>query len=131
MRLTLSCFANLLLPIAGIAALAEQVVLPIEVVGINGTTATITVDVPEAQASRVRSLWMQIHGMGYADMVSVQVNAGAWLPLNNETAAVAEPGKSYGGIGGGFATLKLTLPLPPGAVTPGANTVRFRFNHSD
>jgi hypothetical protein len=118
----------LMLPIAGRAA---PVPLPIEVTGADGATATITVDVPEAQASRVRSLWMQIHGLGYADMVSVQINASPWLPLNNDTATVAEPGKSYGGIGGGFATLKLTLPLPPGAVTSGANALRFRFNHSD
>src|ERR1700685_3610974 len=115
MRLTLS-FASLLLPLAGIAASIGPLPLPIEVVGINGTTASVTVDVPEAQASRVRSLWMQIHGLAYSDMVSVQVNGGAWLALNNDTAAVAEPGKSYGGIGGGFGTLKLNLPLAPGAV---------------
>jgi hypothetical protein len=121
----------LLLPIAGAAAATGPVVLPVEVVGADGTTATVTADVPETQASRIRSLWMQIHGLGYADMVSVQVNASAWQALNNDTVAVAEPGKSYGGIGGGFATLKLTMPLPPGTVTAGANTIRFRFNRSD
>jgi hypothetical protein len=117
----------LLLPMAGMAA----VTLPLEVVGADGTTASATVDVPDAQAGRVRSLWMQIHNLAYADMVSVQVNAGAWLTLNNDTAAVAEPGRSYGGIGGGFATLKVTLPLPPGVVAGGPNAVRFRFNRSD
>ena len=130
-RLTLACHAILLFPLAGFAAPADRVQLPIEVVGADGTSAQVTVDVPEAQATRVRSLWMQIHGLGYADMVSIQVNAGAWLVLNNNTAAVAEPGKSYGGIGGGFATLTLTLPLPPGAVLAGANSIRFRFNHTD
>jgi hypothetical protein len=123
--------AVLLLSLFPIAAASASIMLPIEVAGADGTAATVTADLPEAQASRVRSLWMQIHGVGYADMASVQVNASPWLPVNNETAAVAEPGKSYGGIGGGFATLKLTLPLPPGAVTAGANTIRFRFNHSD
>jgi hypothetical protein len=120
----------LLLPIAAVAA-TSPVVLPIEVVGADGTTASVTVDVPDAQASRVRSLRMQIHGLGYADMVSVQVNSSAWLALNNDTVTVAEPGKSYGGIGGGFATLKVTLPLPPGAVAAGTNAVCFRFNRSD
>ncbi len=61
-------------------------------------------------------------------MVSVQVNEGAWFPLNNKTAAIAEPGKSYGGIGGGISTLKLTLPLPENSMVAGANTIRFRFN---
>src|SRR5207249_8283580 len=55
----------------------------------------------------------------------------AWFSLNNDTVAVAEPGKSYGGIGGGFSTLKVTLALPADAVVEGANTIRFRFNYTD
>jgi len=74
---------------------------------------------------------MQIHGLSYADMVSVQVNNSGWFSLNNSTVAVAEPGKSYGGIGGGFTTLKVTLVLPAGVVVEGANTIRFRFNGTD
>ena len=107
------------------------VTLPIEVVGEDGVTASVTFDVPAGRASGVRSLWMQIHGLDYADMASVQVNAGAWVPLSNATVEVAEPGNSYGGIGGGFATLKMTLALPEYSVTAGANTIRFRLNHSD
>src|SRR5581483_8174657 len=79
----------------------------------------------------VRSLWMQVHNLAYADMMSVQVNAGPWLPLNNRTVAVAEPGHSFGGIGGGVATLKVTFPLPEYTVVDGANTIRFRFNRTD
>lgn len=107
------------------------VTLPIEVVGENGTTSSVTVEIPAGKAREIRSLWMQVHGLGYPDMVSVQANTSAWLPLNNDTVAVAEPGKSYGGIGGGFSTLKVTMPLPAGAVVEGANTIRFRFNHSN
>jgi len=105
--------------------------LPIEVVGENGTIATLTFDVPAGRAVEARSLWMQIHNLAYPDMASVQLNETAWVPLNNSTVNVAEPGKSYGGIGGGFSTLKMTLPLPPRAVVEGANTLRFRFNRSD
>ena len=110
---------------------AAAVTLPVEVVGENGATASVTFEVPPGRASEPRSLWMQIHGLGYRDMVSVQINSSDWLPLNNDTVAVAEPGKSYGGIGGGFSTLKMTLPLPSRAVVEGANTLRFRFNHSN
>jgi hypothetical protein len=53
------------------------------------------------------------------------------MPLNNNTVTVAEPGRSFGGIGGGFATLVMTLPLPNGTVVPGANAIRFRFNQTD
>jgi len=74
---------------------------------------------------------MQIHGLAYPDMASVQVNSGSWLSLNNGTVAVAEPGKSYGGIGGGFSTLQLTLPLPSDSVVDDTNTIHLRFNRSD
>jgi hypothetical protein len=113
------------------ATAPNTLTLPVEVVGENGTTSSVTVEVPYRRAPEIRSLWMQVHGLGYAGMMSVQVNTSAWLPLNNDTVAVAEPGKSYGGIGGGFSTLKVTLPLPAGVVVEGANTIRFRFNHSD
>jgi hypothetical protein len=116
---------------AGLAASPGPVALPIEVVGADGATAGVTLDIPEAEATGIRSLRMQIHNLGYADMASVQVNESAWLPLNNDTVTVAEPGRSYGGIGGGFATLKLSLPLPSGAVRGGPTSVRFRFNRSD
>ena len=110
---------------------ASVVTLPIEVVGENGTISSATVEVPALLARQVRYLRMQVHGLSHADMVSVQVNEGPWVSLNNSTVAVAEPGKSYGGIGGGFSTLKMTLPLAEGALVGGANTLRFRFNHSD
>jgi hypothetical protein len=73
------------------AAARTTVTLPIEVVGENGTMSSTTVEVPTGRAGDVRSLWMQIHNLAYADMVSVQINSSAWLPLNNNTVAVAEP----------------------------------------
>ncbi|HVH73115.1 MAG TPA: hypothetical protein VNB49_18670, partial [Candidatus Dormibacteraeota bacterium] len=83
------------------------------------------------QAASVRTLWLQIHGQQYADQASVQVNTNAWVPLNNKSVTISEPGKSFGGIGGGFATLSMTFPLPDGAVIGGTNTIQFRFNQTD
>ena len=117
--------------LARVATVGTTVTLPVETVGENGTTSSVTVEVPAGRAREVRSLWMEIHGLSYADMASVQVNASAWFSLNNSTVVVAEPGKSYGGIGGGFSTLKVTLALPADAVVDGANTIRFRFNQTD
>ncbi len=105
--------------------------LPLEVVGDAGATASATIDIPTGRARAVRSLWLQIHNLAYADMASVQVNGSDWTNLNNRTATIGEPGRSYGGIGGGFSTLKLTVPLPSGITTDGANTLRFRFNRTD
>jgi len=54
-----------------------------------------------------------------------------WIPLRNDTVSVAEPGRTFGGIGGDFSTLELIVPLPIGTVVAGGNIVRFRFNQSD
>ena len=107
------------------------VILPVEVVGSDGTIVSRTLDIPPVNGSVVRSLWMQIHGLSYPDLASVQINESAWVSLNNNTVTVAEPGRSYGGIGGGFATLKMTMPLPAGLLKEGPNTIRFRFNRTN
>lgn len=109
----------------------ERVSLPIEVLGADGTTVSRSVMLDEGQSDAVRFLWLETHGLHYASEASVQVNQSGWIPLNNETVTVSEPGKSYGGIGGGFATLGITLTLPKGAVVAGSNTIRFRFNGTD
>src|SRR5439155_10416621 len=109
----------------------ERILLPVEVLGANSTTVSRIVALEAGTAGSVRSLWLQIHGLRYADQASVQINAGAWIPLNNNTVTIAEPGRSFGGIGGGFSTLVMTLSLPNGAVTDGDNAIRFRFNQTD
>jgi len=108
----------------------DRVLLPVEIVGTDGTTASRTVALLAGQAESVRSLWLQVHGLRYPDQASIQVNMSAWMPLNNDTVTIAEPGKSFGAIGG-FGTLAMTLSLPSSAVVEGANTIRFRFNQTD
>lgn len=112
-----------------VALANNPIVLPIEVMGVAGTTRAVTVNV--SGGSQAAKLWLQIHGLSYNDKASVQINNSAWIPLSNTTVQVAEPGKRYGGIGGAFATLKLTVDAPPGVVTNGDNTLRFRFNNTD
>src|SRR6202521_6301198 len=73
--------------LASVATAGTTVALPVEIVGENGTTSSVTVEVPARRAREVRSLWMQIHGLSYADMVSVQVNNSAWFSLNDDTVA--------------------------------------------
>jgi hypothetical protein len=107
------------------------ILLPIEVLGPDGAIVNRTVTLQAGQDASAHSLWLQIYGLRYADQASVQINTSAWLPLNNNTVTIAEPGRSYGGIGGGFSTLVMTLPLPDGTVVGGENTIRFRFNRTD
>lgn len=105
---------------------AASITLPIEVLGPDQTVESVPVEVPTDR--RVTSMWMEIHGLTMPDKASVRVNEGSWVPLNNKTVTVEQPGRSFGGIGGGFATLRMSLKLPRGLVKEGSNTVQFRFN---
>src|SRR5262245_48634335 len=98
--LVVAVFAAYVVTVANVMTAAPAVRLPVEVVGDGGTTVSVAVDVPAGRAREARSLWMQIHGVHYADMISVQINGSPWFAVNNDTVVVAEPGKSYGGIGG-------------------------------
>ena len=123
--------AALTISIGTADATSGRIVLPIEVLGADGTTVSRTVTLTAGQCESVRSLWLQVHGVRYQTQASVQVNASMWIPLRNDTVSVAEPGRTFGGIGGGFSTLELIIPLPIGTVVVGGNTIRFRFNESD
>ena len=106
-----------------------SVTLPVEVVGPNGTTKAVTVNIAAPVSGA--QLWMQIHNLKYETEASVQINGGAWIPINTSTVTLQGLAAAYGGIGGGFSTLKLTLPIPNGSLVAGANTVAFRFNGTD
>lgn len=110
----------------------SKVKLPVEVMGPGGTTASVTVSLPSTvDASGAFRLWMQVHAMNYQDKVSIQVNQGAWISLNDSTVTLPARERAYGGIGGGYGTLRATVRLPLGVVQPGSNTIRFRFNYTD
>jgi cytochrome c553 len=110
----------------------SAIVLPIEVLGSDGTTATVLFNVPDTPNLKKRQkLWMEIHALRYETEASLQLNGGPWIPINNRTASVLGLGASFGGIGGEFATLKMTMNLRIDDVRPGTNTLAFRFNGTD
>ena len=111
---------------------STTITLPIEVVGPDGTTATASFAMPQgANLSGQLQLWMQIHNLKYDTEASVQVNNSAWLPISTGSVTLLGNAAAFGGIGGGFHTLQMTLNLPAGAVTSGTNTITFRFNGTD
>jgi len=111
---------------------STTITLPIEVVGPDGTTATASFAMPQgANLSGQLQLWMQIHNLKYETEASVQVNNSAWLPISTGSVTLLGNAAAFGGIGGGFHTLQMTLNLPAGAVTSGTNTITFRFNGTD
>ncbi|HEX8433770.1 MAG TPA: hypothetical protein VF697_01650, partial [Archangium sp.] len=113
------------------AALSLPIPLPLEVIGAAGVTRSVTVPLSAQDVQQPLKLWLQAHSLSYATKASVRFNSGAWLPLNNQTVTVEGLGKVYGGIGGTFATVKLRLDVPTGALVAGANQISFRFNASD
>ena len=107
-----------------------RLLLPVEILGSDGTTVTRSVTIQAGRAASVQALWLQVNGLRYPGQASVQINRSAWFPLNDQTVTIAEPARSFGGIGG-FATLAMSLVLPKGTVVDGKNTIRFRFNGTD
>jgi cytochrome c553 len=111
---------------------SSTVMLPIEVMGANGTTNSVQVTVPStANLSGNLRLQMQIHGLEYQNQASIKVNSSAWIPINNSNVQLQGLGGNYGGIGGGFSTLNMTVALPTGTVLLGTNTVSFQFVATD
>ncbi len=109
-------------------------------------------DEPAGGWADIRQLYIQGHGLGYRDgntdaagvlkkdgKVAVQLGACNWIDLTNSGPAVLyEPERHYGGIGGGFRTVRLTVPLAKMMINPeapcvktGFNRVQFRFNGTD
>jgi hypothetical protein len=106
--------------------------LPVEVVGLNGTTRSVSFNVPQAaNLGGAMHLSMTIHGLHYQTQASVQLNNSAWTPINSSTVTLLGLANVFGGIGGGYHTFQMTMPLPSGAITTGANTIGFRFNGTD
>ena len=113
-----------------------DILLPIEVIGPDGYVAAVRFELEDAQEANY--LYLTVHRPAYEDALtnpgrgakaSIQLNEEAWIDLTNQTVEVDQPAASYGGLGGGFHTLRFRVPIQ-GALT-GVNTLRFRFNGTD
>jgi hypothetical protein len=108
------------------------ITLPLEVIGPNGMTVAASFTVGSgANLGGSTTLTMQIHGLRFDGQASVQVNGSSWMTIANSTVNFPDLGGSYGGIGGGFHTLKMTMPLAANLLTTGTNTITFKFNGTD
>lgn len=110
---------------------SAQVKMPVEVIGADGYTQSISLNVPSA--SEVSQLWLQVHSPGYkygeGDKMSVRINGGSWTDVNNQIAICDSPEDEYECIGGAFATVRFRMPAS--GVISGNNTIDFRFNGTD
>lgn len=111
--------------VVGNSSSSQSVTLPIEVM--NSDTQSVQVSVPSVPAGTTQ-LWMQIHGLEYETQASVQVNGGGWIPITTSNLTFYGLESSFGGLGGGFSTLAVTMNLSSGTVVLGTNTICWRFN---
>jgi hypothetical protein len=116
----------------------QKIRLPIEVIGPDGYIEQVAFKVNDA--SSIDKLYIQANRLGYRDSSanrnrgpkgSIRINAGAWIDLSDSSpqVSVSEPERSYGGIAGGYQTVRLRIPV--NNIVNGENTVEFRFNRSD
>jgi hypothetical protein len=112
---------------------ADTITMPIEVVGANGTTVPVNFGIPTgASVAGPLTLSMQVNNLTYQTEMSIELNQGPWIPISTPGVTLLDHyAVQFGGIGGGFSTLNVALPLAPGSVTAGSNQIRFRFNSTD
>ncbi|OLL33050.1 hypothetical protein BTH42_03670 [Burkholderia sp. SRS-W-2-2016] len=109
-------------------ARAGPLVMPLEVMSASsGQVVSATLRIPAGASAKV--LTMQVNNLSFDGKGSVQINGGNWIALTNASVTVLGNAKLYGGIGGGYDTISLNVPVS-GAVN-GTNTISFRFNGTD
>ena len=116
-------------PAASQTAPPTTITLPVEVMGANGTTATVSFNIPAGTNLSGLNLWMQIHGLRTETQASVQLNSGGWQPIAQGPVTLLGQASAFGGIGGGFQTIQMTMPAT--SLTTGTNTLAFKFNATD
>lgn len=124
---------------AEVAASADKILLPVEVLGRSGTKKAVRFDV--ADASGITHLYLRCNACGYDDVAlnrgtkvkaTVIVNGSA-IPLKhftengkvygNTALQVIGGEKDYGGIGGTFRTVRILIPVRN--IRTGSNTIEF------
>jgi hypothetical protein len=111
--------------------IGSTIQLPLEVQGAEGTEISVVLKLSANQAQAAQNIWLQTHNLRYANKASLKINNSNWIDLNNTSAQMQGTSKTYGGIGGAFATLKMLVAIPANGLKTGDNTLMFRFNTSD
>lgn len=118
-----------------------SILLPLEVISPDDQPFSRTARFALREATGQEVLYIKGHRLGFKNPLnktdrpkaSVRLNGGDWIPLQNDTPGLTVLGlaREYGGIGGGFNTVELTLQHPALRFMAGVNEVEFRFNGTD
>lgn len=125
-----NCLAHCIIFLLCAISLQAQVVLPVEVLGPNGHIESVEFQLSEKPANG--TLYLQANNLSYKAKGSIRLNDGKWYELTNETVDLFEPDGGFGGIGGGYSTIRFTIPIAKlGDLQSGINQLQFRFNKTD
>lgn len=111
-----------------------QIKLPVEVLGVNGTIESRQFNV--RVKSNIHFLYLQINNFNYEGKVELRLNdTPKWTSLSNTNTQSDAQGNAFGGIGGGYSTLKVFVDLKLSenrllkkSLKEGFNTIYFRYN---
>ena len=112
------------------AAGAQTIQLPVE--AISATVATETRALPLRDLAAAEQVYVRIHGLDYEGQASIRLNGGPWFDVDDRY--IIRDDAQYGGIGGGFHTLRFRIPIGEfGSFDPRAPDPRidFRYNGTD
>jgi hypothetical protein len=107
-----------------------SILLPLEVLGASNAALTVPFWLSAKQLSSVGdtiALEAQCFGLDYANKGKLSINGGWSLLLNNETVQMSPRKRAYGGIGGAYATVTITVQIPKKVLVVGKNAVTFEF----
>ena len=100
----------------------QAIELPLEVLSARGMTDAV-VDLPVEDLRNAQTLFLQVHGLKRSDLSYVRLNAGAWIKLLDEY--IIYPDNQYGGVGGGYHTLRFEIPVADFNIDPNRPDVTF------
>ena len=108
----------------------SKILLPIEVIGAEGSIEEIEFTISTDQYNQSKLLWLQVNNLGYQNKASIKINSSDWVDLNHVTTNIQSPEKERGGmVHGGHNTIRFTIKAK--GLKSGLNKISFRFNMSD
>lgn len=82
----------------GVYTYAQKIVLPIEVLGAQGSIEERSLTLSTEQLAKADKLWLEVNNLGYENKVSIKINNAAWVDLNHNSVAIQSPQIESGGM---------------------------------
>ena len=90
--------------------ISSQALLPIEVLGVDGAVEVRQFVLKNSLEAQF--LYLQVNNFNYDGKVEVKINNQSdWTSLTNSNTNSDAQGNAFGGIGGGYSTLKVFVDL--------------------